>query len=199
MFDLAREAFVCACATAVPDDNPPATRALAFRMGGAADLAGAAAHGLAEHDAEALAAMQARLLRGDHWLIGELDGAIVTYTFLSLRQSFEYPALPGCAFSLRADVGYGHGAWTVPALRQRGYRRRAFLEELRWLRTNDKKWEASVFIAPQLAPARRSLAAVGIVVEPLWRVEYGRDRRLAVERLAAPDDDRCVPITSYNE
>jgi hypothetical protein len=193
MFELAREAFVCACATAVPDDDPPATRALAFHLGDAADLAR-----LADHDAPALAAMRANLAEGDHWLVGELDGAIVTYTFLSLRRRFEYPALPGCAFSLRADVGYGHGAWTPPAHRNRGYRRRAFLEELRWLRTNDKKWEASVFIAPQLDPARRSLAGVGIVVEPLWRVEYGRDRRLTVERLGAPDDDRCVPITSYN-
>jgi len=194
MFELAREAFVCACATSVPDDDPPATRALAFRLGDDADLSR-----LADHDAAAQAAMQEHLRRGDRWLIGELDGAIVTYTFLSLGRSFEYPALPGCAFSLRADVGYGHGAWTPPALRNRGYRRRAFLEELRWLRTNDKKWEASVFIAPQLDPARRSLAGVGIVVEPLWRLEYGRDRRLACERLGAPEDDRCVPITSYNE
>jgi len=194
MFDVAREAFVCACATTVPDDDPPATRALRFRLAGAAELAR-----LPDHDGPTLASMRERLVRGDRWLVGELDDAIVTYTFLSLRRDFEYPALPGCAFSLRADVGYGYGAWTPPALRNRGYRRRAFLEELRWLRTNDKKWEASVFIAPQLAPARRSLGGVGIVVEPLWRVEYGRDRRLAVERLTGADDDRCVPITSYNE
>jgi hypothetical protein len=194
MFDLAREVFVCACATGVPDANPGETRALVFRHGGVGDLAR-----LVDHDADTLAAMQARLLSGEDWLLGELDGVIVTYTFLSTAGSFDYPALPGCAFSLRADVGYGSGAWTPPHLRQRGYRRRAFLEELRWLRQKDKKWEASVFIAPQRDPARRSLAAVGIVVEPLWRVEYGRDRRLTVERLGPADDDRCVPITSYNE
>jgi len=197
MFELAREAFVCACATDVPDENPPtdatSTGTLRFRLAGADELPR-----LADHDAAALATMRVDLARGDRWLVGELDGAIVTYTFLSLARSFAYPALPGCAFSLRADVGYGHGAWTPPALRGRGYRRRAFVEELRWLRTNDKKWEASVFIAPQLDPARRSLGGAGIVVEPLWRVEYGRDRRLAVERLTAADDDRCVPITSYN-
>ena len=95
-------------------------------------------------------------------------------------------------------MAYGYGAWTPPSLRGRGYRRLAFAEELRWLRRIDKKWEASVFIAPQLAPARRSLAAAGIVIEPLWRVRYGRDRRAAFERLGDGDDHRCVPITSYN-
>ena len=137
MFDLAREVFVCACATDVPGDDPPATRALGFRHGGSDDLAR-----LPDHDAAALAEMQARLARGDDWLVGELDGRIVTYTFLSIARSFDYPALPGCAFALRADVGYGYGAWTPPSLRNRGYRRRAFLEELRWLRQIDKKWEA---------------------------------------------------------
>ena len=120
------------------------------------------------------AALHARLDRGDRWLLGELDGAIVTYTFLSIARDFDYPALPGCRFALRADVAYGYGAWTPPPLRGRGYRRLAFAEELRWLRRIDKKWEASVFIAPQLAPARRSLAAAGIVIEPLWQVRYGR-------------------------
>ncbi len=118
---------------------------------------------------------------------------------MSIARDFDYVELPGCRFALRADVAYGHGAWTPPSLRGRGYRRRAFLEELRWLRQIDKKWEASVFIAAQLEPARRSLAPVGIRVEPLWRVTYGRDRRAAFERLGDGDDDRCVPITSYNE
>ncbi|MCA1663617.1 MAG: hypothetical protein LC659_05005, partial [Myxococcales bacterium] len=124
---------------------------------------------------------------------------IVTYTFLSTARSFDYAPMPGCRFHLRADVAYGYGAWTPPALRGRGYRRRAFLEELRWLRTIDKKWEASVFTAAQLAPARRSLGPAGIVVEPLFCVRYGRDRHATVERLVDGDDDRCVPITSYNE
>jgi hypothetical protein len=193
MFDLARELFVCACATDIPDGDAPDASALRFRFGGADDLGR-----LEDHDAPTLATMQAHLLRGDRWLLGERDGLIVTYTFLSLAQKFQYPGLPGCTFSLRADVAYGHGAWTPPSLRGRGYRRRAFVEELRWLRTNDKKWEASVFIAPQLDPARRSLATAGIVVEPLWHVEYGRDRRLSLERLVPAGDDRCVPITSYN-
>ena len=133
MFDLAREVFVCACATDVPDANPAETRALVFRHGGVDDLAR-----LVDHDADTLATMEASLLRGEDWLLGELDGVIVTYTFLSIARSFDYPALPGCAFSLRADVGYGSGAWTPPHLRKRGYRRRAFLEELRWLRTRTR-------------------------------------------------------------
>ena len=182
-FELARELFVCVCATDVPGDNPPETAALRFALHSALD-AGA---GMAPIDP------------ADRWLVGTLDGAIVTYTFLSTAPAFDYPALPGCRFALRADVGYGYGAWTAPALRKRGYRRRAFLEELRWLRTIDKKWEASVFTAAQLDPARRSLGPVGIVIEPLFVVRYGRDRRAAFERLVDGDDDRCVPITSYNE
>ena len=143
--------------------------------------------------------MRASLARGDRWLVGEVGGELVTWTFLSIARNFDYPALPGCRFALAHDVAYGYGAWTPPALRGRGYRRRAFFEELRWLRRIDKKWEASVFMAPQLAPAQRSLAAVGIAIAPLWRVRYGRDRRVAVERLGDGADDRCVPITSYNE
>ncbi|MGZ3442918.1 MAG: hypothetical protein ACXVDD_25530 [Polyangia bacterium] len=186
MFDLSRELFVCACATTVPDADPPATQTMRFSHGTPADLLR-----LADHDAAALAEMRAHLMRGEDWLVGEVDGAIVTYTFLSTADTFDYPALPGCVFSLRADTAYGHGAWTPPALRGRGYRRRAFLEELRWLRQRDKKWEASVFIASQLEPAQRSLAGVGITVEPLWRVRYTRERRLEAERLVA--DDRVSP------
>ena len=194
-FDVAREVFVCAASTALPDDDSPDS-ALQFRLAAAADLARLDA---ADHDAATLAEMRARLERGDRWLVGERGGAIVTYTFLSTARSFDYAPLPGCRFQLRADVAYGYGAWTPPALRGRGYRRRAFVAELRWLRTIDKKWEASVFTAAQLDPARRSLGRVGIRVEPLWRVRYARDRRAEVEPLGDGDDDRCVPITSYNE
>jgi len=182
-FDVAREVFVCAASTDVPDDNPPETAALRFTLRSARDAA----------------AELAPLDPADHWLVGELGGDIVTHTFLSTARSFDYAPLPGCRFRLRADVAYGYGAWTPPALRGRGYRRRAFLEELRWLRTIDKKWEASVFTAAQLDPARRSLLPVGIVVEPLFCVRYARDRHADVERLVDGDDDRCVPITSYNE
>lgn len=187
-FDVAREVFVCVASTSVPDDDPPETAALRFSLRSARDA-----------PAEA-----APLDPADRWLVGEVDGAIVTYTLLSTARSFAYPPLPGCRFALRADVAYGYGAWTPPALRGRGYRRRAFLEELRWLRTIDKKWEASVFTAAQLGPARRSLAPVGIGIEPLYCVRYARDpdardRHADVERLVDGDDDRCVPITSYNE
>ena len=191
-FDVAREVFVCVASTSVPDDNPPETAALRFTLRPTVDA-------VPDHDATTLAEMRARLERGDRWLVGELDGVIVTYTFLSTAPSFEYAPLPGCRFALGADVAYGYGAWTPPALRGRGYRRRAFLEELRWLRTIDKKWEASVFTAAQLDPARRSLGPVGIRIEPLFCVRYARDRRAEVERLVDGDDDRCVPITSYNE
>lgn len=193
-FGVAREVFVCVAATDVPDENPPETRELTVALGAADDLAR-----LADHDAATRDEMRARLARGERWLVGSRDGVIVTYTFLSTAGWFDYPLLPGCRFALRADVGYGYGAWTPPSERGRGWRRRAFLEELRWLRTIDKKWEASVFTAAQLEPARRSLAPVGIVIEPLWRVRYDRGRHAAFERLSDGADDRCVPITTYNE
>src|SRR5262249_12801930 len=101
------------------------------------------------------------------WMLGELDGEIVTYTFLILGREFRYTYLPGCAFSMRDDTGYGYGAWTPNHLRGRGFRRRAFLEELRILRGLGKRWEASVFIKPQLEGAIRSLKQVGIDVIPL--------------------------------
>ncbi len=187
MFDVAREVFVCASATDVPavDD---AALGLAFRLGTVDDLARLDD----AHDAATLVALRARIDGGDTWLVGERDGAIVTYTWLASATRVEYPSLPGCAFSLRDDVGYGYGAWTTPSARGRGYRRHAFVAELRLLAARGKRWEASVFTAAQLAPATGSLRRVGIVVEPLLRVTYTRSRRAELTRLVDDDRVRCL-------
>src|SRR5262249_61532229 len=98
----------------------------------------------------------------------------------------------GCSFRLRADTAYGYGAWTPDHLRGRGYRRNAFVEELRILRGWGKRWEASVFVKSQLERATRSLARVGIHIVPLWRGTYTKEHRLVGEPLA--DDDCVTPL-----
>lgn len=181
MFDFSREVYVCKCAT-----DPPAVDCggLVFHDGGELDLSRL-------RSGERLDELRARLARKERWLIGEVGGAIVTYAWLVTGAEFEYAYLPGCVFALRADTGYGYGAFTVEDARGRGYRRVAFVEELRRLRALGKQWEAGVFIKPQLEGATRSLARVGIAVIPLWRVRYTRARTLAAERLL--DDDSVTP------
>jgi hypothetical protein len=185
MFDFSREVFICKCATdvAATDDG-----ALRFRDAGERDLSRL-------ESGESLDDLRARLARGERWLVGEAGGEIVTYTWLITGARFEYTYLPGCAFQLRADTGYGYGAFTVEKWRGRGFRRRAFVAELRLLRALGKTWEAGVFIKPQLDGATRSLARVGIAVVPLWRVVYTRQRTLAAERLC--DDDCVTPLFEY--
>lgn len=181
MFDLSREVYVCKCATEIAAVDGE----LRVRDGDARDL-DRLVSGESRDD------FRARLERGERWIVGEAGGEIVTYTWLTTAARFEYALLPGCAFELRDDTGYGYGAFTVEKSRGRGHRRQLFVEELRTLRALGKRWEAGVFIAPQLAGATRSLARVGIDVVPLWRVTVGRDRRLVAERLR--DDDCATPL-----
>jgi len=192
MIVFAREVFVCKCPTKVPEWHDPAAaplaRELAFTQGTAADLERLPRE---HHDDKHLAELRARLDRGEHWLVGDAGGRIVTYTWLTTKRRVEYPYLPGCAFELAADVGYGYDAWTPPELRNLGLRRKAFLEELHVLERLGMRWEASYFVKHQLDGAKRSLGSVGIDVIPLWRVTLERDRSLAVEKLA--DDDSTRP------
>jgi hypothetical protein len=190
MIVLAREVFVCRCSTAVPDDDPNANemaRKMVFSKGGPDDLERLDPQ---HHNAEHIEELRARLARDEHWLVGDVDGKMVTYTWLHTRPRIEYPYLPGCAFSLAPDVGYGYDAWTPPELRGAGLRRRAFLEELHVLRRAGVNWEASFFVKHQLDGATRSLGSVGIVIEPLWRVTLQRDRSLAVEKLSADESTK---------
>jgi hypothetical protein len=191
---LAREVLVCRCSTTVPDALSAATSELGelaqqvtFRRGGEADLENL--EPVQRDDPESsqasyLVELRARLARDEWWMLGLAGDRIVTYTWLHTRPRVEYPYLPGCAFDLAPDVGYGHDAWTPTDLRGGGLRRRAFVEELRILRSLGMQWEASFFVKHQLEGAQRSLAKVGIVVEPMWRVRLTTGRKLAVERLS---------------
>ncbi len=109
----------------------------------------------AHHNADHVAELAQRLARDEHWLIGDADGKIVTYTWLHTRSEVSYPSLPGCTFTVAPDVGYGYDAWTPPELRGAGLRRRAFLEELHVLERLGMKWEASFFVKHQLEGATR--------------------------------------------
>ena len=191
MIVLAREVFVCKCSTTVPDDDPNAnemSRKMVFKKGDESDLARLDP---AHHNPQHVEDLRVRLHRGEHWLVGDVDGKMVTYTWLHTRPRIEYPYLPGCVFDVAPDVGYGYDAWTPPELRGAGLRRRAFLEELHVLRRGGINWESSFFVKHQLDGATRSLGSVGIVIEPLWRVTLQRDKSLAVEKLA--DDSSTKP------
>jgi hypothetical protein len=194
MIVFAREVFVCKCSTDVPADDPEAnelSRKMRFVKGGEREIAQL---DRAHHNDEHVADFRARLARGEHWMVGLVDEKIVTYTWLfePARPVCEYPYLPGCAFEIAKDVGYGYDAWTPPDLRGGGLRRRAFLEELHTLRSQGKMWEASYFVKHQLEGATRSLGKVGIVIEPLWRVTIKANKKLAVENLA-PNDKSTKP------
>jgi hypothetical protein len=185
---FSREVFVCTCSTDVPPSDDEARGGLAGRLsfvrGSTADLARV---DRAHHDEAHVTELRSRLARDEHWLIGELDGRIATYTWLHCRDRAAYPSLPGCEVVLRPDVGYGYDAWTPPELRGAGLRRRAFVEELRVLARLGKRWEASFFVKHQLDGAIRSLARVGVELVPLWRIYLRGDRRLGRERLTASD------------
>jgi hypothetical protein len=187
MIVLAREVCLCKCSTAVPSSHDAKAQGLRFVSGSEHHL------GLldsAHHDDARRAEFQARLERSEHWLLGLVGDRVATYTWLHTRPRCEYPYIPGCAFSLPADFGYGYDAWTAPDMRGAGLRRAAFVEELRVLSTLGKAWEASYFVHYQLEGARRSLSLACIDIVPLWRIALDRDgggRRLAATPLARDD------------
>ena len=198
MLVFAREVFVCKCPTDVPEVDPEASGMAAevrFRRGGEADLALIDAQHAEHHGEEAVRQMRERLVRGDYWMIGEVEDRIVAYTWLYRGGAAAYPSLPGCEIRLRADTGYGYDAWTPPELRGHGLRRVGFLAELNILRREwGLSWEASFFVKHQLEGATRSLGGVGIAVIPLWRIWLQPDRTLAAERLAdEAEADAAVP------
>jgi hypothetical protein len=192
MFDFNREVYICKCSTSVTDQDPDDAqlKKMHFVQGREFDLARLSPQ---YHTVETLNEMRNRLQRGEYWMVGEVDGEIVTYTWLIKGPQFTYEYLPHCTFKLREDTAYGYGAWTPDHLRGHGYRRRAFLEELRILRSWGKTWEASVFIKQQMEGAKRSLALVGIEIVPLWKVTYTRQRTLIAEPLAG-EDDSALPL-----
>lgn len=188
---FAREVFVCKCSTHVARTDPTAAGMAArvrFVKGNEADIDRVDRN---HHGEEDIVQMRDRLARGHHWTIGELDGRIVTYSWLHRENRAVYPSLPGCEVTLRADTGYGYDAWTPPDLRGHGLRRVAFHEELNVLRDWGLDWEASFFVKHQLEGATRSLGNSGIEIIPLWRVFLKPDRTLGAERIL--DDDAATP------
>jgi hypothetical protein len=192
---LAREVFVCKCATDVGRDDPSATEEVQRVRWVSGKEAHLSILPPEHHSKEHIEELRERLVRGEHWVLGLLDDKVVSYTWLHKRRRIEYPYLPGCAFETADDVGYGYDAWTPPELRGGGLRRRGFLEELNVLKEMGCHWEASFFVKHQLEGAMRSLAKVGIVIVPLWRVQLQRDRKLSFENLATGDAS-TQPITS---
>ncbi len=188
MLVFAREVFVCKCSTNVPRRDPEATgpaKEVVWHQGSANDFSRLDPE---YHHQQHIDDFSGRLSRNEYWMIGSLDGNIVTYTWLTDASTAIYPSLPGCEVSLSDDTGYGYDAWTTPTFRGQGLRRVGFLEELNILREHwGHQWEASFFVRYQLDGATRSLAKVGIVIEPLWRVTLQRDRSLAAECLASGD------------
>jgi hypothetical protein len=207
MIVLAREVFLCKCSTEVlPEGRPTARRVPSTQVrtsapndapGDLCFVRGTAEHlpllDSVHHSPTHLAELRQRLARGESWLLGLQGSRAATYTWLHTRATCEYPYLPGCAFELPADHGFGYDAWTSPEARGSGLRRRAFVEELRWLDEVGKRWESSFFVAHQLAGAQRSLARVGVKIIPLWRVALGRDRRITLERLCNEEEPGLRP------
>jgi hypothetical protein len=193
MIVLGREVYVCKCSTDVPRE-PSASGVLPsveWTLGNRDHFAKVPRE---HHEDAHFADFEERLRRGEQWLIGIVEGKIVSYTWLHARSHVSYPYLPGCRFKLGPGVGYGYDAWTLPDLRGEGLRRRGFVEELRVLRTSfGCEWEASFFVKHQLEGATRSLAKAGIEIMPLWRVRLAEDRKVAFESLA-PHDRSAEPM-----
>ncbi|RMH42315.1 MAG: GNAT family N-acetyltransferase [Deltaproteobacteria bacterium] len=196
MLVFAREVYVCLCPTDVAPRSPAELELDApvrFRRGAADDLARLDRD---HHDDAHLSELAERLDRGEYWLLAEVDGEVVGYTWLHARPTASYPSLPGCTIALGPDTGYGYDAWTAPSHRGRGVRRAGFVEELRVLAGWGKRWEASFFVKHQLDGATRSLAAAGIAVMPIWRIYLAEDRTLAAEQLAESDAVRPTFVTA---
>ena len=182
MVNFARELFVCVCPTDVAANHAPVDETVvevAYRRGTIDDLARL---DVEDHKEGYLETLRTRF--SDHyWLLGELAGTIVTYTWLHTLDRADYRYIPGCEIHIGDGCGYGYDAWTPPSLRGKGLRRGAFREELRVLRELGCDYEASFFVKHQLHGATRSLGLAGISVIPLWRILVGRNRLLSAERV----------------
>ena len=191
MIVLAREVFLCKCSTETTrSDGLVRGATLTFVSGSATHLG---LLDLSDHSPARLADFEERLARGERWVVGIVGDRVVTYTWLHTRARCVYPYLPGCEFILSSSYGYGYDAWTAPALRGSGYRRRAMLFELGMLGACGKAWEASFFVASQLAGAQRSLARARIDVVPLWRITLGAERKVLAEALRLQDEVLPAP------
>lgn len=193
MMAFSRVAYVCKVPTQVPAGVRHETRGdILVRTGGEPDIDRLPAELLAAGGRERL---QRRLADGELFVVGELDGRLVSSTWLRPGGVFSLHHLPGKTFRLAEGVGYGHDAWTDPAVRGLGLRRSVFAEELRILARLGLAWEVSYFVDHQLEGGRRTLARIGVPLTPLWKIRVRPDGSLALTALA--EDSAVTPRFEY--
>ncbi len=193
MMAFSRVAYVCKCPTQVPARaGSAATGPLLVRTGGERDIDCLPEELLSWGRRERL---QARLADGEQFVVGELEGRLVSCTWLRPGGVFSLHHLPGKAFRLGDGVGYGHDAWTDPALRGQGLRRSVFAEELRILARLGLAWEVSYFVDHQLEGGRRSLASIGVPLTALWKIRVRSGGAVDLEALS--EDDAATPCFEY--
>jgi hypothetical protein len=183
MMAFSRVAYVCKCPTRLPDGpraRPDVRGPFEVRLGGPDDLRRLPADYAGP---SRLPELRARLDAGELFLVGELDGLIASCTWLRQGGSFSLHHLPRATFRLAPNVGYGHDAWTDPALSGKGLRRAVFEEELRTLDGLGFAWEVSYFVDHQLEGGRRTLARIGAPLTVLWKVVIQRDGGVALTEL----------------
>jgi GNAT superfamily N-acetyltransferase len=194
MMAFSRVAYVCKCPTQVPAEvQPEATGALLVRTGGESDIDRLPEELLSCGRRERL---QARLADGELFVVGDLEGRLVSSTWLRPGGVFSLHHLPGKTFRLGEGVGYGHDAWTDPALRGQGLRRSVFAAELRILARLGLAWEVSYFVDHQLDGGRRTLAKIGVPLTALWEIRVRPGGTLGLQALE-DDDAAATPCFEY--
>jgi hypothetical protein len=193
MMAFSRLAYVCKVPTQVTTlAVPDAEGTIPVRTGTEADIDRLPDEMLTGERRERL---RQRLVDGEIFVIGELSGRIVSFTWLRPGGMFSLLHLPEHSYRLGAGVGYGYDAWTDPSVRGRGLRQAVFAEELRILARLGFGWEVSYFVGHQLEGGRRTLARIGVPLTPLWEVRVQRNGTLALTALR--DDDAVTPCFEY--
>jgi GNAT superfamily N-acetyltransferase len=195
MMAFSRVAYVCKCPTEGAAPGPPdqgEPECVRVRRGTIADVDRLPADA---SPPERAGRLRARLEAGEIFLVGEIAGRIGSCTWLRRGGGFALHHLPGRSFRLAEGVGYGHDAWTDPALRGRGIRRAVFAEELRVLARLGCAWEVSYFVAPQLEGGRRNLGRIGVPLVELWKVTARPDGTVALAELSR--DGAATPCFPY--
>jgi GNAT superfamily N-acetyltransferase len=193
MMAFSRVAYVCKVPTQIPHQAGHDPRGdIRVRTGSEADIHRLPAELLSSGGRERL---QTRLADGELFVVGELEGRLVSSTWLRPGGVFSLHHLPGKTFRLGDGVGYGHDAWTDPEARGRGLRHAVFTEELRILARLGLGWEVSYFVDHQLEGGRRTLARIGVPLTPLWKLRVRPDGSLALTALA--EDTAVTPRFEY--
>lgn len=196
MMAFSRVSYICKCPTLVPARDAAESDEgwrLIVRVGEARDLERLPEEVVPRGHRERL---RARLDRGELLIKGELDGTIVSATWLRCSGTFLLHHLPDHPFRLGEGVGYGYDAWTAAALQGKGLRRVVFAEELRILARLGCAWEVSYFVQHQLDGGRRSLAKIGVPLLELWKVT-ARPGGVVQLTARAADGRAAVPCFAY--